>query len=417
MGVSSRAALVLACLLSSGVAQAVPAFARRYQTSCSTCHTEFPQLNPFGEAFRRNGYQFPAGADADAIQQPQLKVVSEARRALWPYSFWPSEIPGTVPLAVILESAIPITPDAAQTITFDRLYAGLAVVAAARLGKDVSIFAALTVDSEDGVELTRAMLVFSNLIRNGGLHLRIGQLEPQVFSFSDYRRLGGPTYQLTTRPTLGSQWNFDVLRGIFLSGTIRGRIGWDAAYGQGVEGEYMSGLDQLPLDGYLHVYGKIGGLRLDGVERPEGASERERSLTLGGFVYAGKHHVDGDGDPATPPESDVLLKTGADLSAIVGSFELLAAAAWERHELARSGTRERTQTLLELSWRPVPWVAGIARAEMEIVSGNVGMRVTPILSVHPRINLKMQIWAQVEKEPTSSRVHLAEVDIVGRYAF
>ena len=40
-------------------AEAIPVFSRKYQTSCITCHTIFPQLNPFGEAFRRNGYQFP----------------------------------------------------------------------------------------------------------------------------------------------------------------------------------------------------------------------------------------------------------------------------------------------------------------------------------------------------------------------
>ena len=40
-------------------AKAIPAFARKYQTSCTTCHTAFPKLNPFGEAFRRNNYRFP----------------------------------------------------------------------------------------------------------------------------------------------------------------------------------------------------------------------------------------------------------------------------------------------------------------------------------------------------------------------
>jgi hypothetical protein len=39
----------------SGRARAVPAFARKYKTSCVTCHTIFPKLTPFGEQFRRNG--------------------------------------------------------------------------------------------------------------------------------------------------------------------------------------------------------------------------------------------------------------------------------------------------------------------------------------------------------------------------
>lgn len=41
-------------------AAAVPSFSRKYQTSCLTCHTVYPVLNPFGEAFRRNGYRMPS---------------------------------------------------------------------------------------------------------------------------------------------------------------------------------------------------------------------------------------------------------------------------------------------------------------------------------------------------------------------
>jgi hypothetical protein len=51
----AQALLVFAALLVfSRPAAAIPAFARKYGTSCQTCHTIFPKLNPFGEAFRRN---------------------------------------------------------------------------------------------------------------------------------------------------------------------------------------------------------------------------------------------------------------------------------------------------------------------------------------------------------------------------
>ncbi len=41
-------------------AEAIPAFARKYKTSCTTCHMIFPRLTPFGTAFRINSYQMPA---------------------------------------------------------------------------------------------------------------------------------------------------------------------------------------------------------------------------------------------------------------------------------------------------------------------------------------------------------------------
>ena len=46
-------------LFDGSPARAVPVFSRKYQTSCQTCHTIFPKLNPFGQAFRFNGYRMP----------------------------------------------------------------------------------------------------------------------------------------------------------------------------------------------------------------------------------------------------------------------------------------------------------------------------------------------------------------------
>ena len=61
-------ALVYIALVPS-TARAIPAFARRYETTCQTCHLAYPKLTPFGEAFRRNGYRFPQGGDATAEKE------------------------------------------------------------------------------------------------------------------------------------------------------------------------------------------------------------------------------------------------------------------------------------------------------------------------------------------------------------
>lgn len=64
---SSRYMPLVAGLLVGGVlmlrpapAAAVPIFAERYGFSCSACHTAVPELNAFGNAFRRAGYQLPS---------------------------------------------------------------------------------------------------------------------------------------------------------------------------------------------------------------------------------------------------------------------------------------------------------------------------------------------------------------------
>ena len=345
---------------------------------------------------------FPAGADSQSIQEQPLKVVADARREQWPGSFWPSEIPAYLPMAFVLDTAIPIFPDSAvrpqgeQVISLDKIYAAAELLLAARLGKDVAIWAGVDFSTDGGVQFERGALIFSNLFRQSAVNLKIGQFEPQILSFSDYRRLGGPQYQMLSTQILHGNWNFEIIRGLDLSGTIGGRFGWNLAYGQGIEGSYNNdGIKQLPRDAYAHAYFKLGGLRLDGVEPPGGGPAVEKSVQIGGFVYAGKHEVDVDNDATRPPEPDVLYKTGGDLYAIIGNVELLGAAAYERHRFSLTGTVARTQGLVEVSWRPVPWVGGIVRAEIESAQGKPGdARHAHPQTLFPRINLKMQLWGR-----------------------
>ncbi len=41
--------------------EAIPAFARKYDTNCTTCHVLPPKLNAFGESFLARGYRMPEG--------------------------------------------------------------------------------------------------------------------------------------------------------------------------------------------------------------------------------------------------------------------------------------------------------------------------------------------------------------------
>ncbi len=61
-------------------AQAIPAFARKYNFSCNVCHVPgFPKLNDFGNLFRDQGYQL--GTDND------LPTYEGITNGYWPVSF------------------------------------------------------------------------------------------------------------------------------------------------------------------------------------------------------------------------------------------------------------------------------------------------------------------------------------------
>src|SRR6266566_3975701 len=54
----------------------IPAFARKYNLPCSACHTAWPELNAFGQAFKDRGYQLGNDRDSPIWQAP----------AYWPIS-------------------------------------------------------------------------------------------------------------------------------------------------------------------------------------------------------------------------------------------------------------------------------------------------------------------------------------------
>jgi hypothetical protein len=212
-------------------------------------------------------------------------------------------------------------------------------------------------NTESTFDFQRGFLTIANLVGTY-LTIKVGQFEPHILSFNNYRKIGGPDYWFYSRSAEASRWNSTVVRGINFSGTVGGRFGYDVAYVQGVEGAYgTDAIRQVPRDGYAHAYVKIGGLGLDGRE-PGGSAPgsgdagggggsagtpvRETSLLLGGFFYGGQHDVDTE---KPMPEQDLLYKAGGDAYLLWKRFDLLLAAAYERHQLQQSGTSARLQAL------------------------------------------------------------------------
>lgn len=64
-------------------AHAIPAFTRANNVECSTCHTIFPELNEYGEAFLKNGYVYFGKGKKKSAEKPKAPpVVTEAKPLL-----------------------------------------------------------------------------------------------------------------------------------------------------------------------------------------------------------------------------------------------------------------------------------------------------------------------------------------------
>lgn len=91
-------AIIWVMLAAVPKSSAIPAFSRKYQTSCTTCHSNYPELNDFGEAFKKNGFKFPKD-DEVFVKEPPVLLGSKAQKEAFPGAVYPGEIPGYLPIA------------------------------------------------------------------------------------------------------------------------------------------------------------------------------------------------------------------------------------------------------------------------------------------------------------------------------
>src|SRR5580704_7616035 len=91
-------AVLIYGLASAPRANAIPAFSRKYQTSCTTCHNNFPELNDFGVAFKKNGFKFPKD-DETFVKEPPVLLGVKAQKEAFPSALYPGELPGNLPIA------------------------------------------------------------------------------------------------------------------------------------------------------------------------------------------------------------------------------------------------------------------------------------------------------------------------------
>jgi len=99
-----RCCIVPLIVLSAKESLALPVFARKYHTACSTCHIAFPVRNGFGEAFRNNGYRFPDEADEEMVKEEPIKLGQEAYKDVFPNAIWPSDLPNMPSLGFLAKS-------------------------------------------------------------------------------------------------------------------------------------------------------------------------------------------------------------------------------------------------------------------------------------------------------------------------
>jgi hypothetical protein len=162
--------LLLACCIFSitNDAHALPAFARKYGLRCSACHEAWPQLNPFGQKFKDNGYQLMNDRDAPIWQNP----------AYWPVTFRITPIWHRVSTdKVAVDTAAGMNAGQVQITSHGFDLSGLDFHTGGTLDKNISFYVLPSSNSLAQFHFETVMARLDNLFGSSWFNVKVGKFE------------------------------------------------------------------------------------------------------------------------------------------------------------------------------------------------------------------------------------------------
>jgi hypothetical protein len=460
----TRAILVLpvvtaGLVLGAPRAEAIPAFARKYATSCQTCHTVFPKLNAFGTAFRLNGYRMPKETE-DMVKEKQISLGAPAYKKLWPNAIWPGAISSHVPLAVNVKMADVNTSSLNEDGTTSKVKNDFQfpqevnLFAGGTLGDHVSYFSELTFgvepDSSVSTGVEHAHIAFDSPFGPENLfHFRIGKFTPNVAdvfqemfittdagidSVFDYNPIGlqGGT-GLGAEEVAPPPISFPALvQGIEVYGIVRHRLLYTAGVANGIPLADQFGNNSK--DFYGRVDYKIGGMGFDGDmggrEAPD-ENWRDNSLRVGVFAYRGNaggvnFPFTSDAGGAINIQDDHFVRTGFFASAYWLDLNVFGAYVHGKDTLRQfDGASGDFLTVIEPTYESwfiqadyviYPWLFGAARyetvtpADRSVPSVRAG-----VVSVSGLIRANIKAILEYQRDLREAKNY--SLDAVLRFAF
>jgi hypothetical protein len=248
--------LIIIVFLASEVL-AIPAFARKYNMTCKTCHSPFPALKPYGEEFAGNGFVLK---DQDAPRyfvdtgDPELSLIRD------------------VPLAFRLEGYVTYNQSNLEKSDFNAPLL-FKILSGGAITKDVAYYVYYILENGEPGKIEDAWIMFNNLF-GSELAFTIGQFQVSDPVFKRELRLTRDDYYIyKVKPGLS---NVDLTydRGILLaygfeSGTD---LTFEIVNGNGI-GEGVSNI--FDDDKYKNFFGRI-------------SQDAGEHLRIGALGYYGK---------------------------------------------------------------------------------------------------------------------------------
>jgi hypothetical protein len=368
-------------------AMAVPSFARKYQTSCQTCHVAPAKLNAFGRAFEANGFRFPAGQDAEMVKSERLPLGSESYKKVFPKAVWPTDIALFSPVSMWVIMRANITPDKAETSEFDFPHE-IELFVSDTIGQHFSYFVEVAWDAG---ELEGDAWLQYDL--NPAFHVRMGAINPQSVEFREKNRLTAKHYNYAESAPDDSVFELGAgSGGLELWGAVNGpggkgglRYRGGLVNGHGANDnnsakDYYAGLEYKFLG-----MGQAGGADSAGSDKPY----VDNSVTLGALWYSGKETLAGYDDAY-----DFLVGT---VSGWWGPVNILALYQDQTNDNPANAGEVKTKAwFLEVDYVALPWLIPLVRYQStEFGSSPAQELLIPHITMLATANIRFFVEGQL----------------------
>ncbi|MFQ6673347.1 MAG: hypothetical protein ACE5GH_01025 [Fidelibacterota bacterium] len=434
-------------------AGAIPAFARKYGTSCQTCHVAYPKLTPFGEAFRQNGFQWPGDMENEEanVKDKSVPLGAKAYKRVFPHAVWPGAIPGKVPLSFRARSGVKWENGEDGSLAEFELPT-LQAMMAGTLGDNVGFFvgAHLFEEGDFGhASVDRFYLKLNNVLSgtlpDHLLYVRFGQFIPEMVTFaSNHRGLTLTSYAYNTySPSAGPEFpaehvhgnqghdeaegdghvhsdvekvtgpqfgieNFQL--GVEASGLMRGRFRYVVGLVNGGTGHE----ENQAKDGYFRLAYKLGGMAYDGSGGAgmSGKNWVDNSVAVGLFGYRGLAF----NEFTLSPKNLEIRRLGVDLNGFVGNLNLYGGFLLGSDELLKenehdhahedpeveapvlhAATTDFSLYFAEANYVLYPWLIGVLRYEQASPGEyDTIRRLVPSVTLLYRANIKFVLESRFD---------------------
>lgn len=395
-------------IVSPSPSHAIPAFARQHKAECSTCHTIFPQLNEFGEAFLKNSYVYPGKPKAGKTAEPQAATTTApAEQASKNEALWLSAIPEQIPVSFAASADLSYNADAEDKLDLAtrslRLHAGGAFRDKAGFFITYNLYtqgayspSTSNTPTNNSSDIDELFLVWRHALGTP-VNLKIGRFEPKlslwkqsnkvtVTSFAPYRYTVGSSKfspestedALEANAVLGSR--------LFVAGGIVDRDNQNAK------------------EGYGHISYKFAGTDFLGNE-PEVSLEEESiwdylTITAGAYGYYGRNEISDVGN--------FYYRAGGDLDVLYKRLHLKFAGVRGRDNnptYSSTAPTERDSTVIAgeaeyMLGSPINTIA-LFRYEYQDDGAGITRRYIPGIAYAPLQNTKVQLQYIYEDAPST----------------